>query len=409
MWARLVDHLVCYRSPEPLQLVPIEEHAVAFDPIWRPKLETLEIDPDGANRWIETGLLYDRKAHLWFPISHGLPVLLPYQTGAHQEMLRNHGDAVRKLGQDFRAAADDPAPGERFVLESFSTEWRDYDDSQILWTWSIEERRAFFLDEIGARELTGAERTFVEIGCGLGLVTSLAATELGLDAIGVDLSFAAMRAAQRYRTNPLAHFIQASLWALPFRRSTFDLVYSHGVLHMTHDTERAFCTVAALAKPGGRTYVWVYGPGRVRTSLLRRLVFRVEQAVRPLLARLPAPLANIFLYPVALGYWALNRWHRARGSLRQRYDLRRALLAARDRFTPTFAHIHDTDEVRGWFERAGFARLHVLSQEEVAPASRESVAESVAMRGIRSSEALDSGPAEARHRVGHAAFESALG
>jgi SAM-dependent methyltransferase/uncharacterized protein YbaR (Trm112 family) len=384
MWARLVDHLVWHRSAEPLELVPIEERAVDLDPIWRPKLEALEIDPDGASRWIETGLLYDRKARLWFPINHGLPVLLPYQTAVHQEMLRNHGAALRKLGGDFRAPADDPAPGERFVLGSFSTEWRDYDDSEVLWTWSIEERRAFFLEEIGAAELTGGERTFVEIGCGLGLVTSLAATELGLEAIGVDLSLAAMRAGQRYRTNPLAHFVQASLWALPFRRSAFDIVYSHGVLHHTKDTERAFATVAALARPGGRTYVWVYGPGRVRGSLLRRVAFSIEEVLRPILARLPAALANVALYPLALGYWVLNRWHTARGGLRQRYDLKRALHAARDRFTPAFAHIHETDEVRRWFEDAGFSRLHVLSQEEVDPASRESVAQGIAIRGVRS-------------------------
>jgi SAM-dependent methyltransferase/uncharacterized protein YbaR (Trm112 family) len=384
MWARLIDHLVCYRSAERFELVPIEERAIALDPIWRRKLEALEIDPQGANRWIETGLLCDPKARLWFPITHGLPILLPYQTAAHEEMLRSHGDVIRKLGENFRAATDDPAPGEQFVLRSFSTEWEDYDDREVLWTWTIAERRAFFLKEIGAAELTGAERTFVEIGCGLGLVTSLAASELGLDAIGLDLSSAAMRASQRYRTNPLTHFIQASLWAPPLRSSSFDIVYSHGVLHMTHDTERAFAGVAALARPGGRTYVWLYGPGRVHASLLRRAVFPIEQVVRPILARLPAALANVVLYPIALGYWALNRWHRARGGLRQRYDLKRALHAARDRFTPMFAHIHETDEVRGWFERAGFARLHVLSQEEVEPASKESVAQSVAIRGIRS-------------------------
>ena len=84
MWARLIEHLVCYQSAEPLELVPIEEREVDLDPIWQRKLEALEIDPHGANRWIETGLLCDRKARLWFPISHGLPVLLPYQTAAHE-------------------------------------------------------------------------------------------------------------------------------------------------------------------------------------------------------------------------------------------------------------------------------------------------------------------------------------
>jgi SAM-dependent methyltransferase len=299
-------------------------------------------------------------------------------------MLRNHGDVIQKLGEDFRAPADDPAPGERLVLKSYSTEWRDYDDSEVLWTWSIDERRAFFLEEIGAAELTGTERTFVDIGCGLGLTTSLAATEMGLDAIGVDLSLAAARATQRYRTNPLTHFIQASLWSLPFRRSSFDIVYSQGVLYLTHDPEQAFSKVADLVRSGGRSYVWVCGTARARATWMRRLAFLIEQVVRPILARLPTALANVVLYPIALGYWALNRWHRARGGLRQRYDLKRALHAARDRFTPAFSHIHDTDEVRRWFQSAGFSRLHVLSPEEVGPASREAVALNVAIRGVRS-------------------------
>jgi hypothetical protein len=120
---------------------------------------------------------------------------------------------------------------------------------------------------------------------------------------------------------------------------------------------------------------------------MRRLVFLIEQVVRPILARSPVALANVVLYPIALGYWALSRWQRARGRLRQRYDLKRALHAARDRFTPAFSHIHEADEVRRWFENAGFSRLHLLSQEDVEPASREAVALNVAMRGVRSAAA----------------------
>ena len=300
-------------------------------------------------------------------------------------MLRNHGDAIRKLGEDFRAAADDPAPGEQFVLKSFSTEWRDYDDSEALWTWSIEERRAFFLEEIGAAELTGAERTFVEIGCGLGLVTSLAAAELGLDAIGVDLSLAAMRATQRYRTNPLAHFIQASLWALPFRRSSFDIVYSHGVLHHTHDTERAFSGVAALARPGGRTYVWVYGPGRARAIAAASPGVSDRGGGAPDSGAPACPAGQhrslsdrarlLGLEPLAQG----ARPAFASATTSSGRCTRRAI--ASRRHSPT-----STRPMRcGSGSRdAGFSRLHVLREEEVEPASRESVAQSVAIRGVRS-------------------------
>jgi uncharacterized protein YbaR (Trm112 family) len=126
MWARLMDHLVCYRSAQPFELVPIEECEVNLDPIWRPRLEAAGIDPHGASRWIETGFLCDRRTRLWFPISQGLPILLPYQTAAHGEILRDHGDAISRLGEGFHAPADEPAPGERLVLKSYSTEWRDY-------------------------------------------------------------------------------------------------------------------------------------------------------------------------------------------------------------------------------------------------------------------------------------------
>jgi hypothetical protein len=64
MWARLIDRLVCYQSAQPFELVPIEECEVDLDPIWQRKLEALEIDPQGATGWIETGLLYDHKARL---------------------------------------------------------------------------------------------------------------------------------------------------------------------------------------------------------------------------------------------------------------------------------------------------------------------------------------------------------
>lgn len=45
---------------------------------------------------------------------------------------------------------------------------------------------------------------------------------------------------------------------LPFADSSFDLVYSWGVLHHTPDTERAITEVLRILKPGGMAKIMVY-------------------------------------------------------------------------------------------------------------------------------------------------------
>ena len=45
---------------------------------------------------------------------------------------------------------------------------------------------------------------------------------------------------------------------LPFRRGSFDLVFSIGVLHHTPSTEQAFRALVPLVKPGGEIAISVY-------------------------------------------------------------------------------------------------------------------------------------------------------
>ena len=74
--------------------------------------------------------------------------------------------------------------------------------------------------------------------------------------VGMDLGYSVDQASRYFGRNPRLHIIQASVFALPFRPCTFDIVYSHGVLHHTYSTEAAFRKVAQLPKPnGGMLYV----------------------------------------------------------------------------------------------------------------------------------------------------------
>jgi SAM-dependent methyltransferase len=115
----------------------------------------------------------------------------------------------------------------------------------------------------------------LEIGCGLGTDGAQFAAA-GADYTGVDLTEAAIDLARkRFELFGLpGKFQTADAERLDFAEASFDLVYSHGVLHHTPDTERAVREVYRVLRPGGRAVVMLYHRDsynyRVNISLLRR-------------------------------------------------------------------------------------------------------------------------------------------
>jgi len=125
-------------------------------------------------------------------------------------------------------------------------------------------------DFAGARGLK-----VLEIGCGLGTDGAQFA-EAGADYTGVDLTEAAVELARRrFELFDLpGTFKTADAENLPFPDESFDLVYSHGVLHHTPETGKAIQEIHRVLRPGGRAVVMLYHRGsynyRVNISLLRR-------------------------------------------------------------------------------------------------------------------------------------------
>jgi SAM-dependent methyltransferase/uncharacterized protein YbaR (Trm112 family) len=383
MWARFADLLRCTHCRGPFELVTLEPRATELAREHVAAGERFGLGERALSSALDSGLLVCRSCKLWFPILHGLPVLLPYRTRTHDEFLASHAPAVRALGGGFDTPQETPAAGEEFVLRTFSREWLDYSYDGVVWTWTYEDREALFLAEIGVEPRPPVPARFLEVGCGLGLVTAFAAKHFPGDAVGLDLSLAALRASTHFRGHPFLHFVQASLWRPPFAEQTFDLVYSHGVIHHTHSTEQALHAVAPLCRRGGRLYLWVYGDVATRETLSRRVAYAVEQAVRPLVSRMPPALASAVLAPFALLYIAINRLQRLLGRPRQPYNYARALHAARDRLTPLFAHHASAATVAGWLRAAGFGELHQVGEDEVPASARDTMRRNVGLRGRR--------------------------
>ncbi len=119
-------------------------------------------------------------------------------------------------------------------------------------------------------------RKVLEIGCGLGTDGARFA-EAGADYTGVDLTEAAVELARkRFELFDLpGRFQTADAENLDFSDESFDLVYSHGVLHHTPETKKAIGEIHRVLRPGGRAIVMLYHRDsynyRVNISVLRRV------------------------------------------------------------------------------------------------------------------------------------------
>lgn len=128
----------------------------------------------------------------------------------------------------------------------------------------------------------------LEIGCGLGTDAAQFA-RAGAIYTGVDLTDAAIELARRrfQIENLPGEFCTADAERLDFADNTFDLVYSHGVLHHTPDTAGAIREVHRVLKPGGRAMVMLYHRNsynyRIGIQILRRAgahLLRTEAGTR---------------------------------------------------------------------------------------------------------------------------------
>lgn len=121
---------------------------------------------------------------------------------------------------------------------------------------------------------TGGQRV-LEIGCGLGTDGAQFA-RAGAAYTGVDLTEAAVDLARRnFELQQLpGAFRTADAEHLDFANESFDLVYSHGVLHHTPDTAQSVREIHRVLRPGGRAIVMLYHRDsynyRIGIQVLRR-------------------------------------------------------------------------------------------------------------------------------------------
>lgn len=103
------------------------------------------------------------------------------------------------------------------------------------------------------------DRDVLEAGCGIA-TDGLQFARSGARYTGIDFSTTALDLArQRFDRERLpGRFVEGSLVELPFQDSSFDLVYSMGVIHHIPDTERVVAEFRRVLREGGTAIVMVY-------------------------------------------------------------------------------------------------------------------------------------------------------
>lgn len=173
--------------------------------------------------------------------------------------------------------------------------------------------RAFF-DEVAAHryelephipEVVGFERwsgcDVLEAGCGIGTdgarFSAAGARYTGLDATGSALTLAR----RRFELQGLpGRFVGGSVTRLPFPDGSFDLVFSHGVIHHVDDTGAAVAEFHRVLRPGGTMLVMVYHRRSfnyyVTVMLVRRLLaaLLLLPQVAPIVARVTGEDDDVF-------------------------------------------------------------------------------------------------------------------
>ncbi len=107
-------------------------------------------------------------------------------------------------------------------------------------------------------------------------MTNFLAMHRGRTVVGSDICFNSLNLANQFRSRfsiNNACFVQMNLFDPFFKKHSFDVVVSNGVLHHTADAAAAFHSIQRLVKPGGYVLIGLYNwLGRLPTLWLRALI-----------------------------------------------------------------------------------------------------------------------------------------
>jgi uncharacterized protein YbaR (Trm112 family)/protein-L-isoaspartate O-methyltransferase len=185
-------------------------------------------------------------------------------------------------------------------------------------------------------------RWVLDAGCGAGRFMDVAASTEG-QIVGIDISSAIDAAQANLEGRDNVHFIQASIYELPFREGTFDFCYCIGVIQHTPEPGKSLQSLGRMVKQNGELAVTIY-PRKPWTKLFSKYWFRpitkrmkketllngiraimpVAFPITDVLFRLPG-LGKVFMFAIPIANYVnekqLNRDQRYAWAILDTFDM----------------------------------------------------------------------------------------
>jgi ubiquinone/menaquinone biosynthesis C-methylase UbiE/uncharacterized protein YbaR (Trm112 family) len=299
-------------------------------------------DIDGYFKDITKGILECQKCGQKYPVVNSIPRMY---TGAEKDF------GIDEVSTDKIRNDKDV----KHVQKSFSKEWDElnYDDG-LIWLWTKDSRITTFCEELRINSVDDIKgKLMLDAGCGSAIMSMNLTEKYNIETVGLDMAFVIDRAQHQKKSN-LFHLVHGSVLNPPLRNTIFDIVYSHGVLHHTYNTKKAFNAVEKLVKNKGTLYVWLYG----KKKGWNRFRFLFIRTARFFISRMPDSFQKIGVYIMYLIHTFVRFIKRVLGLEKVQYKTKQQLLVSiRDKYTPKYAREHTENEVKGWFKEKGYENV----------------------------------------------------
>ncbi len=309
---------------------------------------------DSSKREICNGILFSEIGFV-FPIINGIPRILIeslYDYAEFFEMhLPNYQQTKLNIETSYNALLDYCISKNKKSKDSFEFEWSflNYDANDKLWHGEISNLETVLTKEVDKSIKSFYNKKVIDVGSGHGIMTS-AIGEISNFAIGVELSKAVEKAYIKNKCSR-AWYIQSDLQFLPFEDSTFDVLYSSGVIHHTNNTHLSFLLLESLIKVDGRICLWLYHPQK---SIIHNMLL----SIRSLTKKMPLKIAFIFLlcfiFPVSYSIKKLK------GGNSNNY--REEIIDLLDQFTPEFRFEIPHDLATSWLLGKNYINIKITTE-----------------------------------------------
>ncbi len=179
--------------------------------------------------------------------------------------------------------------------------------------------------------------------------------------IAIDLSTAVDAAYQNNVAYENVHVVQADIFNLPIKSSSFDFIFSLGVLHHLPDPQRGYRLLIPLLKEGGALFVWVYAFAARKVAL--ELLRFISQRLTNINIRRMAYLCNLVDYGIFVNLYRMLSVLPLVSRLAENCSPYRVKEYARhgfkvgyvdwfDRLSAPISNYYRRDEMMKWLERS---------------------------------------------------------